>query len=243
MSFQVIPAIDLRAGRVVRLRQGDYARETRFPADPVALAGRYAAAGATWLHVVDLDGARSGGFGNLAVIAAIARRGGLQVQAGGGVRSAVDVERLLEAGAARVVVGSVAVSRPEMALDWLRCYGVERLVLALDARNVDGMWRLPVRGWTVESGCTLDDVVVRYAQAGARQILCTDIGRDGTLGGINAALYRHLRALAPQCVFQASGGACSQADVRVAREAGAGAVILGRALLEGRMDLRAALAC
>lgn len=243
MSFQVIPAIDLRGGRVVRLRQGDYARETAFAGDPAALAQRHAAAGATWLHVVDLDGARAGRFANLAVIAAIARQGQLQVQAGGGVRATADVERLLAAGVARVVVGSVAVTAPDTVLRWLADFGAGRIVVALDARRVDGTWRLPVRGWTVDSGCTLDALVTRYAQAGAQHILCTDIGRDGMLEGINAALYRRLHALAPQCEIQASGGARSLDDIRTARAAGAAAIILGRGLLEGAIDLSAALAC
>ncbi|HEX7326838.1 MAG TPA: 1-(5-phosphoribosyl)-5-[(5-phosphoribosylamino)methylideneamino]imidazole-4-carboxamide isomerase [Rhodanobacteraceae bacterium] len=243
MSFDVIPAIDLRGGRVVRLRQGDYARETQFPDDPVALAERYANAGARWVHIVDLDAARSGTFANVSVLESICHTGTLHVQAGGGVRSADDVERLLAAGVERVVIGSIAVANPEVATQWITRYGAERVVLALDARDVDGTWRLPVRGWTLDSGRTLDAVLTHYAANGARYILCTDIGRDGTLGGIDAALYRHLHALVPDCAIQASGGATALDDVRAARAAGAGAIVLGRALLEGHIDLQAALAC
>lgn len=243
MSFEIIPAIDLRGGRVVRLRQGDYARETEFHVDPVELAREYAAAGACWLHVVDLDGARSGRFENLAVVERIAAAASLRMQVGGGVRSADDVQRLLGAGAARVVVGSVAVRDPEGTARWLGEFGAERLVLALDVRRQAQGWRLPVRGWIEDSGVELAGLAVRYAAAGARHVLCTDIARDGTLGGFNLHLYRDLLNVAPSFRVQASGGAHSLDDIRAAREAGAGAVILGRALLERRFTLAEALAC
>lgn len=243
MSFQPIPAIDLRGGRVVRLQQGDYARETQFSDDPVALAKRYAEDGAAWLHLVDLDGARSGEFENLAVIEAIARTDSLKVQAGGGVRGAADVQRLLDAGVARVVVGSLAVQAPDNVSAWLGEFGPERVVLALDARRRGDVWELPVRGWTEDSGVRLDVLVVRYAQAGARHLLCTDISRDGMLAGFNLDLYRDLHRLVPSVAIQASGGARSLEDIRAARVAGASAVILGRALLEGRFTLADALQC
>ena len=135
MSFQVIPAIDLRGGRVVRLRQGDYARETVFRVDPIELARKYADAGARWVHVVDLDGARSGRFENLAVIEGIIESCRLQVQAGGGVRTIDDLQRLYAAGVARVVIGSIAVREPDVASGWIDEFGAERLVLALDVRR------------------------------------------------------------------------------------------------------------
>lgn len=243
MNFQVIPAIDLRGGRVVRLRQGDYARETVFADDPVELAGHYADEGAKWLHVVDLDGARSGRFGNLAAIESICRIGSLQVQAGGGVRGVDDLQRLYTVGVARVVVGSVAVQDPHATATWLEQFGPEKVVLALDVRNEAGAWRLAVQGWTQDAGVELDILADFYARAGARHVLCTDIARDGTLGGFNLALYRELRERGADFAVQASGGACSLDDVRKVRAAGAQAVILGRALLEGRFTLREALGC
>lgn len=243
MSFQVLPAIDLRRGRVVRLRQGDYARETVFPFDPLALAQRYASEGARWLHVVDLDGARGGTFENLAAIESIARTGGVRVQAGGGVRAAADVARLFDAGVERVVLGSVAVWEPRRASQWLRTYGAERVVLALDARREGNAWCLPVHGWAEASPARLDALVAAYVNAGVRHIMCTDIDRDGTLAGFNLTLYEELRALAPGVALQASGGARSLDDIRAARAAGADAVILGRALLEGRFGLPDALRC
>ena len=136
MTFDVIPAIDLRGGQVVRLRQGDYAQETRYAQDPQEIAGRYADAGARWLHVVDLDGARSGDLANLAVIASLAKAG-MHVQAGGGVRAEEDVQRLFDAGVSRVVVGSVAIRDPERVAAWLKAHGTECFTIALDTRQRD----------------------------------------------------------------------------------------------------------
>lgn len=242
MTFTVIPAIDLRGGRVVRLRQGDYAQQTTYADDPREVATRYAEAGAQWLHVVDLDGARSGRFDNLAVITSLAKLG-MQVQAGGGVREAADVQRLLDAGVARVVVGSIAIRAPEEVARWLVDLGAERLVLALDTRRVDARWTLPSAGWTQAEATTLDELAPWYAARGARHLLCTDIDRDGMLAGCNLDLYRHLAGTVPTVAVQASGGVRSLDDIRAARVAGAAGVILGRALLEGRFGLAEALAC
>jgi phosphoribosylformimino-5-aminoimidazole carboxamide ribotide isomerase len=242
MNFDVIPAIDLRGGQVVRLKQGDYAQQTTYAADPRELAGRYADAGARWLHLVDLDGARSGRLDNLAVIAAIATDG-MAIQAGGGVRKEADLQRLFDAGVQRVVVGSVAVRDPARVAAWLAKYGAERLTLALDTRHAEGRWVLPSAGWTEVEARTLDELAPWYAARGARHLLCTDIDRDGMLAGFNLDLYRHLATSVPQLALQASGGVRSLDDIRAARDAGANAVILGRALLEGSFTVAEALAC
>ncbi len=242
MSLNVIPAIDLRGGKVVRLKQGDYAQQTTYEADPRELAQRYAAAGATWLHLVDLDGARSGSLDNLAVIESIAANG-MRIQAGGGVRSEDDLARLFSAGVSRVVLGSVAIRDPELVADWLTRYGDEQLTIALDTRQVDGRWALPSAGWTEMETRTLDELAPWYAGKGARHLLCTDIDRDGMLAGFNLDLYRHLAETVPHLAVQASGGVRSLDDIRAAREAGAQGVILGRALLEARFTIEEALAC
>lgn len=243
VPFEVIPAIDLRGGRVVRLKQGDYAQQTTYADSPRALAQRYAAAGARWLHVVDLDGARSGSLDNLAVIESLAASGELTIQAGGGVRSQDDVRRLFDAGVSRVVLGSVAIRAPEQVAAWLATYGAERLTIALDTRQADGRWTLPSAGWIETEARSLDELAPWYAAHGARHLLCTDIARDGMLAGFNLGLYRHLGAIAPALALQASGGVHSLDDIRAARAAGASAVILGRALLEGRFELGEALTC
>ncbi len=243
MSMQIIPAIDLREGCVVRLAQGDYARETRYPSDPVLLAQEYLAAGARWLHMVDLDGARSGRLQNLRVIAAIAGSG-LSVQAGGGVRDEDDLGRLFDAGVARVVVGSVAVRDPDRVEKWISSYGAERVCIALDTRlDEAGRWTLPVKGWTESSGFTLDDLAPRYVAAGARRLLCTDIARDGMLAGPNLQLYEYLRGIAPTLAVQASGGVRDVEDLRALRMLELAGAVLGRSLLEGRLTIAEALSC
>ena len=243
MSFTVYPAIDVRAGKVVRLKQGDYAQETTYPADPLALAQRYAQLGARWLHLVDLDAARDGGYTLAPLLQEIFRTSGLRVQTGGGIRSAEDVQRVLDAGAARVVVGSLAVREPEQVAGWLAKIGADRLTIALDTRYIAGQWRLPLHGWTETSERTLDDVATFYRDAGMTHLLCTDISRDGMLAGPNLSLYRHLTKLLPGVAVQASGGVRDIADIHAARAVRCGGVILGKALLEHRFSLEDALAC
>lgn len=243
MTMQIIPAIDLRAGGVVRLAQGDYARETRYPVEPLALARDYAAAGARWLHVVDLDGARAGAFENLHTIRALAGTA-LRIQAGGGVRDERDVLRLFDAGVTRVVVGSLAVREPETVEGWIARHGAERICVALDTRaDAQGRWTLPVKGWTEASGATLDGLALRFADAGARHLLCTDISRDGMLSGPNLDLYAHLLAIVPSLAVQASGGVRGVDDLGALRAAGVAGAILGRSLLEGRLSVAQALQC
>jgi phosphoribosylformimino-5-aminoimidazole carboxamide ribotide isomerase len=243
-AFEVIPAIDLRGGRVVRLAQGDYARETDFQADPVELALAYEAAGARWLHLVDLDAARDGGYALQPVLRALRQRTALRLQTGGGVRDEATVHDLLSLGVERVVVGTVAVREPARVARWLERHGPHRITLALDARqDASGAWQLPVSGWTADSGRDLDALLRGYADAGLQHVLCTDIARDGMLSGFNLALYRALARDWPALRVQASGGVRDAADVAAARDAGASAAILGRALLEGRLDLAEALAC
>lgn len=242
-GFTVYPAIDVRDGHVVRLRQGDYAQETRYPDAPLEVAQRYARAGARWLHLVDLDAAREGGYTLAPLLRDIVATTGLHVQTGGGVRDEAAVEAMLEAGASRVVVGSLAVRDPPRVTAWLSRFGPERITVALDARRgVDGHWRLPVAGWTQGSGLELDVLLKAYAEAGLRHLLCTDIDRDGMLAGPNLELYQALLDRAPAVAIQASGGVRDVSDVRGARDAGCGGAVLGKALLDGRFELADALA-
>ncbi len=244
MSFTVYPALDIRDGQVVRLLQGDYAQQTTYGDDPLPRAQAFAAAGAQWMHLVDLDAARAGGYTLAPLLARIAADTRLQVQTGGGVRCRDDVARILDAGASRVVVGSLAVREPAQVLAWLREFGAARLTIALDTRQGDdGVWRLPVHGWTETADVTLDELAVRYAEAGMQHLLCTDIARDGMLSGPNLDLYAHLSRLLPGVAVQASGGVRDVADVAAARAAGCAGAVLGKALLEGRLLLQEALAC
>jgi phosphoribosylformimino-5-aminoimidazole carboxamide ribotide isomerase len=243
MSFVVYPAIDVRNTRVVRLRQGDYEQERRYGDDPLALALRYADSGARWLHLVDLDAARSGNYGLLPLLDRIAVDGRINVQTGGGVRNADDVQVLLDAGAQRVVVGSLAVRGPEQVFGWIRRFGSEHITIALDTRHDGNGWRLPVRGWTQNSDAELFALLDRYAEAGARHLLCTDIARDGMLTGPNVDLYKSLVARYPDLEVQASGGIRDTVDLAALRATGCAGAITGKALLDGALKLEEALAC
>lgn len=253
MTFTPYPALDLRDGAVVRLQQGDYDRQTSYPVDPVARAARYAAEGAAWLHLVDLDAARTGGWGQGELVRRIVAETGLRVQTGGGVRSREDVDTVLASGAERVVIGSLAVREPETVAGWVAELGAERVTVALDARpvtddpNADAgegstRWELPTAGWTQDSGVDLTGLLRRYTEAGLRHVLCTDISRDGMMSGPGLALYEHLRYLAPGLAVQASGGVRDLADVRATRAAGCAGVVLGRSLLEGALTVREVVA-
>ncbi len=242
MSTDLIPAIDLRDGRCVRLHQGDFAQETRYDADPVELAKEYADAGATRLHVVDLDGARSGQPEQAALIGEMQRASGLPVQTGGGLRGEAQIKALLEAGAARVVVGTTVVKEPEAFGGWLQSYGADRVVAALDVRaGEDGQFYPATAGWTEAGDQTLDTLLDKLADYGLVHLLCTDISRDGTLTGPNLGLYEAL--VSRGLKVQASGGVSSVEDLAVLKTIGVDGIIVGKALLEGRFTVAEALQC
>ncbi len=242
-DFTIYPAIDVREGRVVRLHKGDYAKETRYPSEPLTVAAEYAEGGATWLHLVDLDAARAGGYTLIPLLRAIAEETGLSVQTGGGVRCKQDVIDLLEAGASRVVIGSLAIQQPELVSEWIQEFGADRITVALDARTGDdGSWVLPTAGWTSDSETDLAVLLSHYSRSGLAHALCTDIGRDGTLAGPNLNLYTFVARAVPDVAVQASGGTRHAADVRGVRKVGCGGVILGKALLEGRLTIDEAIA-
>ncbi len=238
------PAIDLRLGRVVRLTEGRFDAETAYRDDPVAVAREFAAAGAAWLHLVDLDGAKDPARRQTALVADVVRTAGLRVQSGGGVRAEADVRALLDAGVERVVVGSLAVKEPDRVGGWLETFGPERLVLALDVRlDAAGTPRVAVAGWQADGGVALDDTIRGFLPRGLRHVLCTDISRDGKLTGPNFALYARLRRDFPGVEVQASGGVSSLDDLRRLRADGVPGAIVGRALYEGKFTLAEALAC
>ena len=236
--MEVIPAIDLLNQQCVRLYQGDFSRVTVYSADPVELARRYRDAGFRRLHVVDLDGARTGSPQNMELITAMASQVGLAVQAGGGLRDLDRALALRAAGAERVVVGSVAAEMPDTALEWLDRLGAEHLVLAFDVRvaeNEDPV--VLTRGWVKDSGCSLWELLDRFSARGARHFLCTDVARDGTLAGPNLKLYRECIQRFPGASVIASGGVGSLADLQQLATTGVAAVVTGKALLDGRLTL------
>jgi phosphoribosylformimino-5-aminoimidazole carboxamide ribotide isomerase len=236
--MEVIPAIDLLNQQCVRLYQGDFSKVTVYSADPVDLARRYRDAGLRRLHVVDLDGARTGSPQNMHLITAMAGEVGLAVQAGGGLRDLGRAQQLRAAGAERVVVGSVAAEAPDTALEWLAELGADHLVLAFDVRVSDDDDPVVLtRGWLKDSGTSLWALLDRFCAHGARHFLCTDIARDGTLTGPNLALYRDCSRRFPEASIIASGGVSSLEDLQQLASTGAASVVTGKALLDGRLTL------
>lgn len=238
----LIPSIDLRGGHCVRLLRGDFARETRYELEPHELLLRYRELGATWLHIVDLDGAREGTSGlssvNRRLIERLAGQSAVSLQVGGGVRTAAVIDELLRSGVARVVVGSAAVERPHEVGDWLERYGCERLCLAFDLRLDDqGVPRLHTRGWQEATARTLWETTAAFAACGLRHVLCTDIDRDGALAGPNVELYREALRRFPSIQWQASGGIARGADLTALAAAGVPAAISGTALLQERISI------
>jgi phosphoribosylformimino-5-aminoimidazole carboxamide ribotide isomerase len=229
------PAMDLIGGRIVRLRQGKFDDVTFYDPAPAEALRSFAAAGAEWAHVVDLDGAKAGAPAQHEVLKALASASPVKLQVAGGVRSAEHVAALVGAGASRVVVGSLAVRDPEATTALLERFGAETITLSLDVR-VEGEPMVATHGWQEDSGLTLWDVAARYPAA--RHLLLTDIGRDGMLEGPNHALLEHAVERLPHLAIQASGGVTSLSDI--ARLTAHGA-ILGRAMWEGHLDLAEAL--
>ncbi|AXR07113.1 1-(5-phosphoribosyl)-5-[(5-phosphoribosylamino)methylideneamino]imidazole-4-carboxamide isomerase [Salinimonas sediminis] len=240
----IIPAIDLIDGAVVRLYQGDYDQKTEYKLDPVDVVHRYADDGATWLHIVDLTGAKDTDKRQLDLIRAMVDTKRMQFQAGGGIRREEDVAQLLAAGVSRVVIGSLAVQEPALVKHWITKYGSDAIVLALDV-NIDdnGNKFIATHGWQQSSGVALETLLADFAEVGVAHVLCTDISRDGTLQGANVALYEQMKAQFPAVSWQASGGIGGLDDIRALRPSQVDGVILGRALLEGKFTVKEAIEC
>ena len=230
--IQLIPAIDLIDGRCVRLSQGDYDTKKEY-GDPVEMALRMEDMGVRRLHLVDLDGAKSRHVVNDRVLRDICRRTSLTVDFGGGIKTEDDLEKVFDAGAAMATAGSIAVTDPESVGLWIERYGAERVVLGADVR--DG--KISINGWKEDSALELMPFLEGYRKQGLQHVLCTDISKDGMLQGPNTALYKSIMAQWPDCRLIASGGVSSKEDIRVLDEAGIPAVVFGKAIYEGRIDL------
>ncbi|MEX2124281.1 MAG: 1-(5-phosphoribosyl)-5-[(5-phosphoribosylamino)methylideneamino]imidazole-4-carboxamide isomerase [Woeseia sp.] len=232
----VIPALDLKDGRCVRLVQGDFGRQTDYGDAPVEVAHRYRELGFDHLHLVDLDGALTGVQRHHEIVSSITDAAELTVQLGGGIRSRETIANWLDAGVSRCVIGSLAVTEPWAVLGWLEEFGSDRIVLALDVRADDhGTPLLATHGWTRSTEITLWECLDGYCGNGLSHVLCTDIGVDGTCAGPNAALYRDILRRYPDLELQASGGVRHIGDLRTLRGLGCSAAITGRALLDGRI--------
>jgi phosphoribosylformimino-5-aminoimidazole carboxamide ribotide isomerase len=231
--MKVIPAIDLLDGRVVRLRKGDYTQVTVYENDPVAAARRFAEIGFSHIHVVDLDGAKSGRFENLPHIRRIIDQTGLSVQTGGGIREFAHVQQLLDGGISKVVCSSMAVKNEPDWLKSLHVFGGDRCILGMDLKE----GKMAYAGWLETMDEPVESYLKRMLAKGLTEVLCTDISRDGMLSGSNVDLYRTLMEQFPELDFIASGGVAGEEDLRLLSEANVHAVVVGRAWLEGHISL------
>jgi len=240
--MQLIPAIDLLDGRCVRLLHGDFEKVTHYPASADELARSYADAGAQWLHVVDLVASRDGDGADTSALFELLGQAPQSVQTGGGVRSGTDISNRLEAGAARVVIGSLSVTDTSSFIFWLEHFGVEKLVAALDiSKDENGVPWPRIHGWTSRGDRNLWQLLDELSAGGLRHLLCTDISRDGALNGPNLELYTEITQRYPQLQLQASGGVSSLDDLEQLKTTGSTGVITGKALLDKRFTVAEAL--
>jgi phosphoribosylformimino-5-aminoimidazole carboxamide ribotide isomerase len=234
LQITPIPAIDLIEGKCVRLTQGDYATSHVYAEDPVDMARRFEDMGFTRLHLVDLDGAKSRHVVNDHVLKAITRATKLIVDFGGGVKTDDDMSRVLDAGAEMVTCGSIAVTQPDTVLGWMERYGAEHLILGADVK--DG--KISINGWLEDSAYELMPFLQRYLDAGMMHVLCTDISRDGMLQGPATVLYGNIMKAFPHCRLIASGGVSCIEDILQLDKAGLPAVVFGKAIYEGKIDMK-----
>lgn len=229
--IEIIPAIDMIDGRCVRLTKGDYSKEKTYDASPLEMALEYSRAGARRLHLVDLDGARSGEPRNLSVLSEILSRTPLKVEYGGGIRSTLSLEKVIAMGASWAIVGSTAVTDPSLVRRWCGIVGPGRLILGVDFSE----GKVATHGWMKTSDLTPEEMMDSFP--GIKDILCTDISRDGMLEGVDIGYYSSLQERYPDRVISVSGGVSSEKDILLLEEAGLRSVIVGKAIYEGRISL------
>ena len=229
--FTPIPAIDIIDGHCVRLQEGDYDRKTTYDASPADVARHFEELGAKRLHIVDLDGAKASHIVNIKILEQIASTTNLTIDFGGGIKHTDDLKAAFDHGASMVTVGSLAVTDKQQMLEWAEEYGPERFIVGADAR--DG--KIMIRGWKDDGGILLSEFIGFYMQHGIRNVLCTDISRDGMLHGPNIQLYQSIMAEHPECQLIASGGVSSADDLLALQEAGIPASVFGRAYYEGKI--------
>ncbi len=232
--IEIIPAIDLIDGRCVRLTQGDYDIKKVYSQSPVDMAKMYADCGVKRLHVVDLDGAKAKEPCNLHLLEQLAAQTSLDIEWGGGIKSGDALRMAIEAGANRVICGSVAVDNGELFASWLQEYGAEHIILGADVRGRN----VATHGWLKESEVTIDAIIEQFLPYGLKQLICTDISKDGMLQGPNFALYTELKEKYPMVDTTLSGGISSMDDIRKAQELGLHSVIIGKAIYEGLITLK-----
>lgn len=233
MKIELIPAIDIIDGKCVRLTKGDYGQKKVYNDDPVAQAKEFEKLGMKRLHVVDLDGAKAKHVVNVDVLRGITAATGLKVDFGGGIKSDDDIEKAFAAGASLVTIGSIAVSQPDTFMRWLDRYGADKVILGADVRN--GL--VSINGWKEDTSEKLLPFLARYVKAGVKNVLCTEISRDGTLSGPSTDLYREVMEAFPGIHLIASGGVGRNEDIIELDEAGIPAVVFGKAWYESKINL------
>ena len=240
----IFPAIDLMDGGCVRLLKGDFNKRTNYKTDPIKVARSYAKAGAEWIHIVDLDGAKSGQANQSDLITEIAQSVDIKVQTGGGLRDISQIQKLLEGGISRVVIGSLAVTNPQMVKFWISEFGQDRVMIALDVFiGDDGVPKPATRGWTEASKQSLWSVLDTYTGSGLKTILVTDIDCDGVEQGSNTALYQEIIANYPALELITSGGIGTLDHVKALKKLNPYGIIIGKALYENNFTLRQAIEC
>ncbi len=231
--MKIIPAIDIIDGQCVRLSQGDYAQKKVYETDPVAVARTFEEAGLEYLHLVDLDGAKQGKVTNWKVVEAICKSTSLKVDFGGGIKTKSEIRQLLELGVKQVNLGSVAVKEPEKLSIWIDEFGADKIILSADVRDE----QIAISGWTETSSLSIQDFIANYQTIGITYVTCTDISKDGMLGGPNVDLYMKLLKQFSSLKLIASGGVSSLDDLKQLKAAGLFGAIVGKAIYEGRVSL------
>ena len=231
--IELIPAIDIIDGKCVRLTKGDYDQKTVY-GEPLDMALEFERIGFKRLHVVDLDGAKSKHIVNDAVLKTITTGTTLTVDFGGGIKTDEDLEKTFAAGAKMVTVGSIAVTKPELFMGWLEKYGAKRIILGADVRH----GKISINGWKEDSDEDLLPFLKKYIDAGVKTGLCTEISKDGTLAGPAIDLYKRVMDAYPELHLIASGGVSNQADIEALDAAGIPAVVFGKAIYEGKINLK-----
>ena len=234
MNIELIPAIDIINGQCVRLTKGDYNQKKVYNDNPVEVAMNFEKLGFKRLHVVDLDGAKSKHIVNDGVLKEITKATNLIVDFGGGIKTKDDIEKAFEAGASMVTIGSVAVTNRQLFLEWIDIYGAERLILGADVRN----GKISINGWKEDSSEELLPFLKQYVEKGVKNVLCTEISKDGTLQGPAINLYKDIMQAYPQLHLIASGGVSSNEDITDLDNAGIPAVVFGKAFYEGKIDIK-----
>ena len=233
-NFKIIPAIDIIDGKCVRLEKGNYQSKTEYSASPLDVAKRYADHGIQYLHLVDLDGAKSGAFKHFDILEDIAGKTDLKIDVGGGLKTDEDLKRVFDAGANQITAGSIAVHKPKRVINWISEFGKDKIILGADFKND----KIAINAWHDEAEENIDEFIAKFAKEGIAHCIATDIAVDGMLSGISVKKYQRLAEKFPDISFIVSGGVLSVEDIIAAENAGCAGIIIGKAVYENKISLK-----